>query len=191
MSTRGQVVASASSAAIARQAGLALAFAGLTSLGARVTIPLQPVPVTLQVLVVLLSGMVLGPKLGGWSQAMYVAAGVMGLPVFAGGGNGPGWLAGPTGGYLVGFIAAGFATGLVAERLRGRMGLMLAGLVGLALIYLLGAGWLALWLGDLGGAWRKGIAPFLLVDAVKVVAACVLASGGRGALARLGSRLPV
>lgn len=191
MSIRGRSIASYSSLAMVREVLLALAFAGLTGLGARVTIPLWPVPVTLQVLGVLLSGMVLGARLGGLSQAMYVAVGVMGLPVFAGGGSGPGWLAGPTGGYLVGFIAAGFITGLVAERLRGPRGLVLAGLIGLAAIYLFGAGWLALWLGDLGGAWRKGVAPFLLVDAVKVVAACIFAAGGRGLLTRLGLRLPV
>jgi biotin transporter BioY len=95
-------------------------FAALTALGARVTVPLPftPVPVTLQVLFPLLAGLLLGSKRGALSQAEYVAAGLAGLPVFAKGGSGLAYLFGPTGGYLLGFIAAAFLVGELAAKMR-------------------------------------------------------------------------
>uniref|UniRef100_UPI002580E7FB biotin transporter BioY n=2 Tax=Oceanithermus sp. TaxID=2268145 RepID=UPI002580E7FB len=80
-----------------------LAGAGFVALLAQVALPLPftPVPVTLQTLGVLLVGAALGSRLGAQALGLYLAAGAAGLPVFAGGGAGVGWLAGPTGGYLL------------------------------------------------------------------------------------------
>jgi len=80
-------------------------FGALTAMGALISIPLQPVPVTLQTLFLYLAGSLLGGGLGALSQTVYIMLGVIGLPVFSGGKAGLGVLMGPTGGYLVGFVA--------------------------------------------------------------------------------------
>jgi|Deesub1362A_J573_1020465.scaffolds.fasta_scaffold02332_7 biotin transport system substrate-specific component len=90
-------------------------FAALTAVGAFISIPLGPVPFTLQVLFVLLSGAILGAFLGALSQVVYLLLGVIGLPVFAGGTSGIGHLFGPTGGYLFGFVFASFLVGLLSK----------------------------------------------------------------------------
>ena len=99
-------------------AGLALsaAFAALTVAGANIVIPLEPVPVTMQTLFVLLAGASIGAGWGTASQWMYVGLGAMGLPLFAGGASGAGVLAGPTGGYLISFLVAIGAPGVVAAQ---------------------------------------------------------------------------
>lgn len=151
-------------------------FAALIAGGAFVTIPIGPVPVTLQVLFVLLAGMVLGPRLALLSVAAYLALGLV-APVYAGGASGIGALFGPTGGYLVAFALAALATGLVARRREPTLvWLLLAGLIGLLPIYTLGPAWLAAQL-DLsaGAAVSVGVAPFLALDVVKAMAAAAVA----------------
>jgi biotin transport system substrate-specific component len=91
-------------------------FAALTSVSALIAIPIGPVPVTLQTAFVLLSGYALGPKNGTISQLIYIAIGLIGLPVFSKGGSGLGHLIGPTGGYLIGFVAAAFFTGYFTQK---------------------------------------------------------------------------
>lgn len=92
-------------------------FAALTAAVSPIKIPLgfTPVPITLQTLMVLLSGAVLGANLGALSQFLYVLVGALGLPVFAGGGSGLGALAGPTGGYLISYPIAAFVIGWIAK----------------------------------------------------------------------------
>src|SRR6185503_16683422 len=92
----------------------ALLFAALTAIGAQIEIPNAPVPYTLQTLFVLLSGALLGPRYGAASMLLYLAAGALGLPVFSSFGFGAARLLGPTGGYLLAFPAASFATGYLA-----------------------------------------------------------------------------
>jgi len=94
-----------------------LLFAAVTALGAAASFPLpfSPVPVTLQTFAVVLAGAMLGPIWGPISQVLYIGAGISGMPVFAGGLAGPGVLAGPTGGYLVGFVVAAWLAGLVTR----------------------------------------------------------------------------
>lgn len=170
---------------VPRSAAVALAslFASLTAAGAQLAVPLSPVPVTLQTLFVLLSGMVLGGRLGALSQALYVLLGLAGLPVFAGGRAGPWVLAGPTGGYLLGFIAGAYVAGRLAEGKPSFNRLVLSGAAGTAAVYVLGVAQLAYWLhGDLGKAIAVGVVPFLPGDAVKVAAAALVA---RGVKARL------
>lgn len=100
---------------------LAAAAIGLLSASAWLSVPFFPVPLTMQTLAVLLVGGLLGPKLGASSVAGYIALGAAGAPVFHNGLGGPAVLAGPTGGYLVGFIAAAFLMGLAAKW-AGRLG---------------------------------------------------------------------
>jgi biotin transport system substrate-specific component len=96
----------------------AAAFAILTYVGANVVIPLQPVPITLQTLFVLLTGAVLGRGYGLMGQSLYLGAGAMGLPIFAGSASGIAILGGPTGGYLLGFAVAPIVIGALINRRR-------------------------------------------------------------------------
>src|ERR687889_115461 len=88
--------------------------AAVTAVTAQITIPLpfSPVPFTLQVLAVILSGLLLGPRYGALSQAIYVLIGAIGVPVFAGFSGGLGIVLGPTGGYLLSYPAAAAVAGL-------------------------------------------------------------------------------
>lgn len=162
-------------------------FAALTALGARLSVDLQPVPITLQVLFVLLAGLTLGAKDGAASQLLYVAAITAGLPIDAGGLGTLVWLR-PSAGYLIGFIVGAFVSGYLAEKGLGRATLLrfVAGLAGVAVIYAIGAAWLTY--GFLGGDWAKGwaagIAPFIVVDVAKAVIATLLAEGARAWLTR-------
>ena len=122
-----------------------LVFSLLTALSAYVAVPLgvTPVPMTLQTLVVLLAGGLLGPVAGAASQLVYLGMGVAGVPVFAMGGAGFPWLFGPTGGYLMAFPLAAALSGWIAGRERGRLRVGLALAVATTVIFALGAGWLA------------------------------------------------
>lgn len=168
-----------------------LGFAALTALSARASIDLQPVPITLQVLAVLLAGLTLGAKDGALSQIAYVLAITAGLPIDAGGLGTAAWLR-PSAGYLIGFIAGAFVAGYLAEKGFGRWVLLrfLAGLVGVAVIYAVGTAWLTY--GFLGGDWTKGwefgIQPFLIVDMAKAIIATVLAESARRLLEMCGRR---
>jgi biotin transport system substrate-specific component len=163
LSTRGMIYASM--------------FGALTAIGALISIPLQPVPVTLQTLFLYLAGSLLGGSLGALSQVLYVILGVIGLPVFSGGKAGLGVFLGPTGGYLIGFIAGAFVTGKIIE-VRGKPGLVwivLAMLAGTAAVYTLGVLQLVL-IGKLsvGKAATVGVLPFLPGDVLKIAAASVI-----------------
>jgi biotin transport system substrate-specific component len=94
---------------------LAALFVALTAVGAKLMIPVPYVPFTLQTFFVLLSGMLLGSRLGAMSQMMYLAIGLVGVPVFARGG-GVGYVLQPTFGYLIGFVPAAYVVGVIIER---------------------------------------------------------------------------
>ena len=166
---------------VAVELAAATAFAGLTALGARTQLhlPLTPVPVTGQVLCVLLAGGVLGARLGFVSQVEYLAAGAAGLPIFAHGG-GPTALLGPTGGYLVGFPLAALAVGALSGRTCNQVRILAACLCGVAVIYLFGAAWYAIWSAALGaaaglaGVLSQSVFPFIPVDAAKAALAAAL-----------------
>lgn len=173
-----------------RSAGLtmlvrAAVAASLTAALAQVAIPLPftPVPVTLQVLGVLLAGIALPPAAAALSQAAYVALGAAGLPVFAGFNGGAHHLVGPTGGYLWGFVVAAPLTSGLYRTLRRRTGRAFSSTgaaaaacaAGVAVIYALGVTQLA---AVLGVTWQKavllGAAPFIAVDLAKAAAAAVV-----------------
>ena len=171
-------------------AARALLFAALTGIGALMRIPTSPVPVTMQVFFVLLSGMVLGPYWGAASQLIYLGMGLCGAPFFAAPPYaGPMVLFGPTGGYLWGFVAAAFASGWVSRTLFSRprpqsripgLGYACAGIAGIAVIYAAGTAWLGAWLSLHGAsasaAFALGVRPFILVDLLKAAAAALSAS---------------
>src|SRR3989344_2074965 len=120
-------------------------FAALLAAVAPFKIPLgfTPVPITLQTLVVLLSGAMLRPYYGALSMLLYITVGALGLPVFAGGGSGIGALLGPTGGYLFSYFIAAFAIGKILQlrKTPKYLDYVLAMIAGTVIIYTLGAGW--------------------------------------------------
>lgn len=160
---------------------LAFVVAMVASAYVAVPVPWSPVPLTLQPLVALLAGAVLGPAAGATAMATYVGLGTAGAPVFAGGMAGLPWLVGPTGGYLMAFPVAALVVGLVGGPGAGSVRLLGALLLGLAVIYLGGLGQLAV----LTGAGPKelvaiGVLPFVAGDLVKVGLALILAKALRG-----------
>ena len=146
----------------------------VTIVAARVSIPMEPVPFTLQPLAMLLAGMVLGSR-----------DGALNLP-FDANMRGQAALFGPTGGYLLGFIVGAFVSGWLVERGAQRLiWRWLAGAAGIAALYLCGLPVLMLTRGlDLPTAWAAGAAPFLIPDLVKAVIAAAMTEAGRAALLR-------
>lgn len=155
-----------------------------------VTIPLpfSPVPITLQVLFVFLAGLLLGPVWGTFSIVLYLVAGAIGIPIFAGMSGGIGPLFGPTGGYLWGYAIAAGMIGLVVHRgtdlrdpAHAPLPLLVGSLlIGLIVIYGLGTGYMA-WLQQLTAteALLVGAVPFLLGDFLKLVAAIAIVRSRR------------
>ena len=152
---------------------LVLAGTVLLAISAKVQIPFLPVPVTMQTFVVLVLGIVYGSRLGFITGILYLAEGAIGLPVFAKG-AGVAYLLGPTGGYLVGFALAMYVVGLFAERQLARtyIQVILVMLVGEAIIFVLGVGWLATMYG-LETAITVGLIPFLWIELVTIALATV------------------
>jgi len=166
-----------------------LFFAALTAAAAQISVPLPftQVPFTFQPTVVLLSGLVLGPRLGAASQVLYLAAGIAGLPVFAASATLPpgGWrLLGPTGGYLLSYPLAAFIAGALARRGFDRRYLtsIAAMALGLVVIHTCGTLWLAYAsVGrtaiGLASAFATGVVPFVIADIVKLAAAAGIVPG--------------
>lgn len=118
-----------------------IVFAILTAFAAQVAIPTKPVPFTLQTLFVLLSGALLGSRNGAYSQLLYLALGMIGLPVFAQVPEAPlgiGRIIGPTGGYLMAFPIAAFIVGLLIERRKNYWSIAASMFIGEILIVFLG-----------------------------------------------------
>ena len=165
-------------ASLWRGVALTLCGAVLITIGAKVQIPFWPVPMTLHTLAVFFLAAALGPRLGFAAMAAYLAAGAVGLPVFSGSparGIGLAYMAGPTGGYLIGYLLSTLVIGRLAEG-RGPMGLVLAMLAGLAVVYAFGLAWLALFV-PASGLIAAGFAPFILGDLIKIALAVTLITG--------------
>lgn len=170
-------------------------FALLTALAAQISIPLgfTPVPLTGQTFAVLLSGAALGANRGALSQLLYIFLGAVGLPFYAGAEGGWQAATGATAGYLIGFVAAAFVIGALAQRGQDRHALTAvpAFLAGSAIIYAFGAGWLAYFLGlpltaaaGESSAVSLGVAPFLIGDLLKALVAGLLLPSAWAALGR-------
>lgn len=146
----------------------------LLTISAKIQVPVWPVPMTMQTFVVLVLGVAYGWRLAAATVLLYLAQGALGLPVFAAGG-GPAYMAGPTGGYLVGFLVAAGAVGWLAERgwARSWTSTLAAMLIGTAIIFACGIAWLSTLIG-LPQAIDAGLKPFLLSEAVKIALATAL-----------------
>lgn len=185
-----------------RRAGLLAIGVALMWVSAKVKVPLEPTPVTMQTLVVMAIGMAYGARLGAATMIAYLALGVAGEPVFAGTpekGVGIVYMAGATGGYLFGFVAAAALVGRMAELGWDRSFLKTAGAMttGLATLYACGAAWLAFGfpITAIGSSFAGigaekaiafGVAPFVLVDALKLALAVVAFPALRSLMERRG-----
>ncbi|MEZ5825707.1 MAG: biotin transporter BioY [Geminicoccaceae bacterium] len=157
-------------------------FAGtlLLTLSAKLHVPFFPVPMTMQTAVVFLTGLALGPKLATGTVLLYLAEGALGLPVFSGTpdrGIGLAYMAGPTGGYLAGFVVAAWICGLAAKRGSRRLALAFHLIVAALSIYVCGLAWLATFTGT-ANLFAVGVYPFILGDITKVLLVVVLIETG-------------
>ena len=150
---------------------LILSFSLITAIGAQITIPVKPVPFTLQTMMVVLSGAFLGAKKGAYSQLVYLFLGCIGLPVFAqipDSSIGFARLFGPTGGYLLAFPIGAFLTGFLAKRFKSYFGIIVSMLCGELFILLFGSMFLGIiYLKDVKEALITGAAVFLIWTVVK------------------------
>lgn len=164
--------------------------AALTAVAAQIVIPLFPVPFTLQVFAVILSGLLLGPRYGALAMAIYLLIGAVGAPVFYGFQGGIGHILGPTGGYLISYPVAAAIAGLAAtaaanaSRRKALWSSFLAGTAGLTVIYAFGVTWLmVLSQLPLGVALAQGVLPFVAFDLAKVALAALVAVAAAPAIA--------
>jgi biotin transport system substrate-specific component len=140
-------------------------------------IPIGPVPITLQVLFVLLSGGLLGPIWGLVSIFIYLLMGIAGLPVFSGGRSGLGHIIGPTGGYLIGFLISSPIVGLIISSRRELLTTFIGMIAGLSVIYLFGILWLSISSRlTIYKAMAIGLIPFLPFDILKAIVASIVVS---------------
>jgi biotin transport system substrate-specific component len=149
-----------------------LSFSVLTFGAAQAAIPVEPVPFTLQTMIVLLAGAFLGSRNGALSQIVYILAGAIGLPVFAEFKFGFATLIGPTGGYLFAFPVAAYIVGLIIENKKNVLTVSLSMLLGSLIILFTGALYLSVFFnGDLSKALFTGVIIFSVWDLIKIGAA--------------------
>ena len=157
---------------------LAVLAAIAITISAKIQVPFWPVPMTLHTLAVFLTASLLGPRIGVASMVIYLGAGAIGWPVFANSperGIGLAYLLGPTGGYLLGYLAASAIVGYFAAG-RGFIQRLLVMLIALGVVYALGVAWLARFV-PTDALLASGVTPFLLGDGLKVVAAALITTG--------------
>jgi biotin transport system substrate-specific component len=163
-----------------------IGFAAILAAAAQITIPIPttPVPFTLQPLVVVLAGLMLGPVAGAASMALYLAAGAAGLPVFSPVGlPGIARFFGPTGGYLIAYPLAAWIAGSLAGKQSTFFRRFLASCAGIAMIFVGGIAQLTILNGSLKTAIDLGITPFVPLDAVKALIAAGIATPRRSSRA--------
>lgn len=177
----------------ARSLAVVVAFSLLTALAAQVVIPLPmtPVPITGQTFAVLLTGALLGSRLGAIAMIVYLVEGASGLPFFRSGQGGMHYLlTSPTAGYLLSYPLAAYLTGWLAERGWDRRFLSAAAAMcaGSLVILLCGWSWLTIFYKPALDAWRAGVAPFIIGDMVKIVLAAAVLPTGWALLRRASQR---
>ncbi len=165
---------------LARKLTMVLFGSVLVGMSAQVSVPMYPVPMTLQTLAISLIGLTYGARLAGVTLLAYLAQGAAGMPVFAGGAAGLAYMFGPTGGFLLGFVAMAWLTGFLVERGLGQgLGrLFLAAFIPALLLFVPGVLWL--WTVtplDLQAAAMAGAVPFQLGGLVKSAVAALIVSG--------------
>ena len=174
--------------AVIRALVLALVGSGLLVLSAKIRVPLGPVPITMQSLVVVMLGAAYGWRLGAATVLLYLAEGAAGLPVFANtppAAPGLAYFAGPTGGFLLGFLLAAMTTGALAERgWDCNLPRVLAAMaIGHVVLFAPGVAWLSILVGP-AKAWALGVEPFLLATLLKTALAAALIQAGWAVLRR-------
>ena len=152
------------------------------------TVPIGAVPISLANFVICLTAWLLGPKFGILSVAVYLCIGLIGVPVFSGYGAGLAKLAGPTGGYLVGYLLLALIGGLFIEKSNGNPVVSGIGLVlGDAACYVLGTAWFVFQMQcELGYALSVCVYPFIALDLAKIVVSCVVGALLRKRLVQAG-----
>ncbi len=152
-----------------------------------IPIPVSPVPITLTNLVILIGIYLLGWKDATISYIIYLLLGLVGLPVFSGFSGGLGKLAGPTGGYLIGFIFLTLIAGLFVEKFPNNIPLIVLGMIlGMIVTYLFGTIWLGYQMNaSFLEALAIGVLPYLIGDGVKIVLAIILGPILRSRVARI------
>jgi biotin transporter BioY len=174
-----------------RSVSLVVAFSLLTALAAQVVIPVGPVPITGQTFAVLLTGALLGSRLGAMAMIVYLIEGVSGLPFFYGGHGGLAHLLGPTGGYLVAFPAAAFITGAFAENGWDKRfaTAVVAMAVGSLVVLLAGWAWFSVLMHATPlDAFKVSVAPHIVGDIIKILLAAAALPIGWALLKRKASR---
>jgi len=151
-----------------------------------IPLPVTLVPIAFTNLVVYFSVYLLGMKAGTLSCVIYILLGAIGLPVFAGFSGGVGIIAGPTGGYIVGYIFMALICGVFAERFHYNRWMYVVGMVlGLAVLYAFGTAWLAYQAGlTFGAALAAGVIPFILGDVLKIIVITIIASPAKRLIRR-------
>lgn len=152
------------------------------------SVPIGAIPISLSNFVISLTVWLLGPKFGTLSVAIYLALGAVGMPVFSGYGGGLAKLAGPTGGYLIGYLAMALIGGLFVEKSKGNPVISGIGLViGVAVSYVFGTAWFVFQMGcELSYALAVCVYPFIAFDLAKVIVACVVGALLRKRLTQAG-----
>ena len=157
-------------------------FTSLTVIGGIISIPIGPVPITLQSLFVILSGLILGSKLGALSQIAYVILGLIGLPVFSGGMGGLGSVIRPTFGFLIGYIVAAYLIGKITETNKSLSRIICSVVLGSLIIYVMGVPYFYFifthFLGksiNFYAALKYACVPFIPGDIIKATIAITLA----------------
>ncbi|MCS7116232.1 MAG: biotin transporter BioY [Nitrososphaerales archaeon] len=167
---------------------LSTLFATLTAIGALISIPIYPVPITLQTFFIYIAGALLGGKRAALSQLIYLGMRVSGLSAPLGGIHGPQAMIGPTGGYLIGFIFGAFVMGKVLEKGIDHRKALIGFTIGTLIIYLFGIIHLAIFIkltlnmtiyDSIIAAIVKGLLPFILGDSLKVLLATYLVTRNR------------
>jgi biotin transporter BioY len=174
-----------------RAISLAVVFSLLTALAAQIVIPIGPVPITGSTFAVLLTGALLGSRLGAMAMIVYLFEGAVGLPFFYGGHGGFAHIFGPTGGYLIAFPAAAFITGAFAENGWDKRFLtaVAAMAVGSIVILLAGWTWFAVLMNtDLLAAFKVSVAPHIVGDIIKIILAAAVLPTGWALLKRKASQ---
>ncbi len=163
------------SSALLRNGALMILGSLFIAIAAQINVPMQPVPMTLQTLAVLIVGGAFGLRLGVATLVLYIWEAAVGLPVLAEMKSGLAFLMGPTGGYILGFVIAAGLVGWFAERGfdRSTPKMLFVMLLGAAVIYIPGLIWLSGFVGGFDKAVTFGLAPFWLGDVVKAVIAAL------------------
>ncbi|GHV48247.1 biotin transporter BioY [Clostridia bacterium] len=173
---------------LSRKIAFCAIFTALIAVGAQITVPMEPIPFTLQTLFVMMAGLLLKPSWSAVSAAVYMALGLVGAPVFAGFMGGAGTVFSPSFGFIIGFIAGAPVMGIVAAKLPAKTEtlwrMFISAVAGLIPVYLIGCVYMHVILTaylhmdgiTVGAILNMGLIPFIPVECMKMIVACGLAS---------------